>query len=304
MIIKAAKQAQKAVDHMLGKQEEPAKVDEEGNPAEPVGEGIGSEGKTGDEIAEDAGLKPESIPEPNVGEQGKTGEEIAQEDDIQPAGEKGGHGLSPREVYNRQRGRADVGVREVYAAEELWTPQVQRKMIRPVAPKREDFPDRDSYVAAHKKYSKDFDDAYRESSRYIGSSIGEEHLDGSAKGVQKYIKDIITSDWFVEAFGDGGQMGRPAISLITSKKAGGKYSYGFKDGVFKSTLKINSLLSTNEPTILHEVAHFATAISVPEEFDPHGVEYRRNLIYITSKVLGREIAEGLRDAYRKGNLDV
>jgi antirestriction protein ArdC len=68
MIIKAAKQAQKAVDHMLGKQEEPAKVDEEGNPIEPVGEGVGSEGKTGDQIAEDAGLKPE--PTPEAGEEG------------------------------------------------------------------------------------------------------------------------------------------------------------------------------------------------------------------------------------------
>jgi antirestriction protein ArdC/DNA polymerase III epsilon subunit-like protein len=77
MIIKAAKQAQKAVDHMLGKQEEPAKVDEEGNPIEPVGEGVGSEGKTGDQIAEDAGLKPETTPEPNLGEEGQTGEEIA-----------------------------------------------------------------------------------------------------------------------------------------------------------------------------------------------------------------------------------
>jgi antirestriction protein ArdC/DNA polymerase III epsilon subunit-like protein len=76
MIIKAAKQAQKAVDHMLGKQEEPAKVDEEGNPIEPVGEGVGSEGKTGDQIAEDAGLKPETTPEANVGEDGTTGEEL------------------------------------------------------------------------------------------------------------------------------------------------------------------------------------------------------------------------------------
>jgi antirestriction protein ArdC len=76
MIIKAAKQAQKAVDHMLGKQEEPAKVDEEGNPIEPVGEGVGSEGKTGDQIAEDAGLKPETAPEANVGEEGTTGEEL------------------------------------------------------------------------------------------------------------------------------------------------------------------------------------------------------------------------------------
>jgi antirestriction protein ArdC len=76
MIIKAAKQAQKAVDHMLGKQEEPAKVDEEGNPIEPVGEGVGSEGQTGDQIAEDAGLKPEPTPEANVGEEGTTGEEL------------------------------------------------------------------------------------------------------------------------------------------------------------------------------------------------------------------------------------
>lgn len=76
MIIKAAKQAQKAVDHMLGKQEEPAKVDEEGNPIETVGEGIGSEGKTGDQIAEDAGLKPEPTPKANVGEEGTTGEKL------------------------------------------------------------------------------------------------------------------------------------------------------------------------------------------------------------------------------------
>jgi antirestriction protein ArdC/DNA polymerase III epsilon subunit-like protein len=303
MIIKAAKQAQKAVDHMLGKQEEPAKVDEEGNPTEPVGEGVGSEGKTGDQIAEDAGLKPESTPEPNVGEQGRTGEEIA-EDDIKPAGVKGGHSLSPREVYSLQVAQSDLDIKKVYAAEEVWTPQQQRPFKPPVAPKRADFSDSDSYKAAFKKYSKDYDDAYREMSRYVESPLGEKHLNGSAKGVKNYVEDIITADWFVEAFGDGGRMGRPPVSLITSKKAGGKYSYGFKDGVFFSTLKINSLLSRNEPSILHEIAHFATAISVAEGMDAHGVEYRMNYIYITDKVLGREAAEGLKESYRKANLNV
>jgi hypothetical protein len=43
----------------------------------PVGEGVGSEGLTGEQIAEDGGLRPEPTPEPNVGEQGQTGEEIA-----------------------------------------------------------------------------------------------------------------------------------------------------------------------------------------------------------------------------------
>jgi antirestriction protein ArdC/superfamily I DNA/RNA helicase/DNA polymerase III epsilon subunit-like protein len=395
MIIKAAKQAQKAVDHMLGKQEEPAKVDEEGNPAEPVGEGVGSEGltgeeisptedstskpnsrgyirseinptdlkvgdrldisgktrvaaikieedkvlvstktigsrgggfesfdknkkiyvwrkedsvgsegKTGDEIAEDAGLKPESTPEPNVGEQGKTGEEIAQEDDIKSAGIKGGHDLSPREAFTKAVNRSDRDVKKVYGAEEIYQPQLQRDMERPVAPEREDFPDRESYIAAHKKYSKDFDSYYLERSRNIQSSIGEKHLNGSPKGVQNYVKDIITADWFVEAFGDGGQLGRPPVTLFTGKSYGGKYTYGFKNGAFISSLKINRLLSKSEPNILHEIAHFATAISVAEGHDAHGVEYRMNYIFITNKVLGREAAESLRESYRKANLNV
>lgn len=304
MIIKAAKQAQKAVDHMLGKQEEPAKFDEDGNPVEPVGEGVGSEGKTGEEIAEDSGLKPETAPEPNVGEQGKTGEEIAQEDDIKPAGIKGGHDLSPREVFNNNRPRSDSDVRKVYDAEEVYQAQLQRKVKPPVAPKRADFQDSASYIAAHKKYSKEYDDMYREISRNIQSPIGERNLDGSKRGVQNYVKDIITADWFVEAFGDGGQMGRPPVSLVTSKKAGGKYSYGFRNGVYESSLKINNLLSKSEPNILHEIAHFATAISMGEGFDAHGIEYRMNYIFITNKVRGREAAESLKEAYRKANLNV
>ena len=47
-------------------------------PPEP-GEGVGSEGQTGEEIADQAPETPEATPEPNVGEQGQTGEEIAAE---------------------------------------------------------------------------------------------------------------------------------------------------------------------------------------------------------------------------------
>jgi len=45
-------------------------------PPEP-GEGVGSEGQTGEEIADQAPTVTEPTPEPNVGEQGQTGEEIA-----------------------------------------------------------------------------------------------------------------------------------------------------------------------------------------------------------------------------------
>jgi|688.fasta_scaffold08095_4 antirestriction protein ArdC/DNA polymerase III epsilon subunit-like protein len=64
MIVKAAKQAQRAVDHMLGKQEEPeGPVDEDGNP---IGSGVGSEGKTGEEIAAEKKAEPENKDERTV----------------------------------------------------------------------------------------------------------------------------------------------------------------------------------------------------------------------------------------------
>jgi antirestriction protein ArdC/DNA polymerase III epsilon subunit-like protein len=73
MIIVAAKQAQDAVNWMLGIK--PGDNDNQENPQ--AGEGVGSEGQTGEQIAEQAPTTPEVTPEPNVGEQGQTGEEIA-----------------------------------------------------------------------------------------------------------------------------------------------------------------------------------------------------------------------------------
>ena len=76
MIVKAAKQAQKAVDYMLGKAEA---LEAPETPETPVGEGIGSEGRTGEEISAEPEAAPEVAPEPNVGTEGQTGEEIAEE---------------------------------------------------------------------------------------------------------------------------------------------------------------------------------------------------------------------------------
>lgn len=75
MIITAAKMAQDAVNYMLGKKKE---EDEEGA-EKPVGEGVGSEGKTGEEVAAEAPAAPAETPEPNVGTEGQTGEEVAKE---------------------------------------------------------------------------------------------------------------------------------------------------------------------------------------------------------------------------------
>jgi antirestriction protein ArdC/DNA polymerase III epsilon subunit-like protein len=78
MIIIAAKQAQDAVNWMLGiKPEDKNAIPEPDTQAPEAGEGVGSEGQTGEEIADQAPETPEATPEPNVGEQGQTGEEIA-----------------------------------------------------------------------------------------------------------------------------------------------------------------------------------------------------------------------------------
>ena len=78
MLIVAAKQAQDAVNWMLGiKPEDKNSIPESDTQAPEAGEGVGSEGKTGEQIAEDKPETPEVTPEPNVGEQGQTGEEIA-----------------------------------------------------------------------------------------------------------------------------------------------------------------------------------------------------------------------------------
>jgi antirestriction protein ArdC/DNA polymerase III epsilon subunit-like protein/superfamily II DNA/RNA helicase len=78
MIIIAAKQAQDAVNWMLGiKPEDKNAIPEPDTQAPEAGEGVGSEGQTGEQIADQAPETPEETPEPNVGEQGQTGEEIA-----------------------------------------------------------------------------------------------------------------------------------------------------------------------------------------------------------------------------------
>jgi antirestriction protein ArdC/superfamily I DNA/RNA helicase/DNA polymerase III epsilon subunit-like protein len=74
MIIVAARQAQQAVNWMLGIK--PEDLNNPENPSE-VGEGVGSEGQTGEQIADQTPETSEATPEPNVGEQGQTGEEIA-----------------------------------------------------------------------------------------------------------------------------------------------------------------------------------------------------------------------------------
>lgn len=217
---------------------------------------------------------------------------------------KGSSGLTHREIYNLQVGRGDPLVSKIYKAEDNFQPHTQRELPMPFPPKpRVEFSTKEEYDKAYKEYSKAFDEWARESHRNIQSSLAEKHLDGSRAGVQKYVDEIINSDWFKEEFGTGGVVERPTAKLSDINSAG-RYVFGFKNGQPYTSLIFNKGYSKAEPTILHELAHYATTISQTKPFDGHGVEFARNHIYIASKAIGSEFAAGLEKAYREEGIDL
>jgi len=214
---------------------------------------------------------------------------------------QGGNGLAHREIYQLQSGTSDSLVRRIYDAEERFQSNVQRDIPKPFPPSRTEFQTSAEYDKAYKAYSKAFDEWSRESTRNIKSTTGEKHLDGTKAGVQAYVDAVTSADWFIEAFGDGGVIGTPKVSLRAMGVAG-QYSIGTKGGVGYSALAMDKGYSKAEPVILHELAHYATAISATSSYEGHGVEFAKNHIYMASKVISPEYAAGLESAYREAGV--
>jgi len=213
---------------------------------------------------------------------------------------EGGNGLSHKEIYNLQVNRSDPLQRKIYDAEEKHQPEEQRDLPIPIAPKMSDYDqtqkDDYAYDKAYKEYSKKHDEWSRETTRNIQSDFGKKHLDGTVRGVQGYINDVTRSDWFKQKFGDGGVVKAPTVALSDIKVAG-KYSIGTTNGLGYSKLTINKGYSQAEPLILHELTHYANAISQSKGYDSHGIEFAKNYIYVASRVIGSEYAAGLKKAY-------
>ena len=219
-------------------------------------------------------------------------------------GEKGGSGLSHREMYNLKLNRPDPLVKKVYEAEEKNHNQIQDKNLdQPSAPNRSQFDEYADYDKAYKQYSKEWLEWSKKVTTSVISPMGEKHLDGTPRGVTAYIRDVLRQDWFVEAFGNGGSAGNPQVKMDSaSSGAAGAYQIGFKNDQPLSILKINRGYSKAEPNIVHEITHYATTISATSPHDGHGVEFARNHIFIASKVLGSSFANGLEKAYREAGV--
>lgn len=217
-------------------------------------------------------------------------------------GQKGGSGLSHREMYELKK-QPDPLVRKVYEAEEKNHNQIQDKTTeQPSAPNRADFEEYSDYNDAYKKYSKDFLNWSRKVTTSIISPMGEKHLDGTPRGVNGYVRDVLRQDWFVEAFGKGGVAGNNLEVKVSSTGEAGAYQFGFKGSLPVSILRVNRGYSKAEPTIVHEIAHYATTISATSPHGGHGVEFARNHIFIAGKVMGQGFADGLEKAYREAGV--
>jgi hypothetical protein len=209
-----------------------------------------------------------------------------------------GNGLTHKEILDLKRDQPDKLAKQLYKAEKEFRPQVQRELEMPTAPKSANFETREEYDRAYKDYVKDHTEWMRESIRDVISKTGEQHLNGTKSGLQKYVNEIASSDWFVERFGNGGKIGIPPVKLSNASYAG-QYTIGTKNGEGYSSFNIDKGFTLNEPTIVHELAHYATAVSATEPHAGHGVEFAENYVFMTSQIFGEDYASGLKDAFAK-----
>ena len=217
-------------------------------------------------------------------------------------GQKGGSGLSHREMFELKK-QPDPLVSKVYAAEEKNHNQIQDKNAdMPSAPNRTQFTNYADYDEAYKQYSKDFTAWSKKVTTSLISPLGQKHLDGTPRGVNGYVRDVLRQDWFVEAFGKGGVAGNNLEVKVSSANEAGAYQIGFKGDLPVSILRVSRGYSKAEPTIVHEIAHYATTISATSPHGGHGVEFARNHIFITSKLFGASFADGLEKSYREAGV--
>lgn len=220
------------------------------------------------------------------------------------AGSKTGAGnnLGIEEVMDLHN-RFDPLIEKVYAAERTFKDKKADASTKPKAPSFSDYTSREEYDKAYKEYSKKFTDWAVEQQAYLLSDKGKKTLDGSPKAVKKYVEETIKEDWFVERFGDGSSLPPLEVKTANTNAAGRHILSVSRNPITKQMESAKNIISIdrqstkNESTILHEISHFATAISQTTPFAPHGVEFAKNHIYVLSKTAGPERANALREAY-------
>lgn len=220
-----------------------------------------------------------------------------------------GNGLGIEEVMRLHK-PSDPLQSKVYEAEQSIDKPSANPLEKPDYPKRDDFASREDYDKAYKDYSKKWMAWAVEEQASILSDTGKELLDGTPGGVKEYVQEIIKQDWFVEKFGDGSSL--PKLDVKTSNtNASGRHILKMqKDRATGRIIKTVHEISIdrqsvkNERTILHEISHYATAITQTEAFSAHGVEFAKNHLYVVEQVAGSARAQSLASAYKSKGVEV
>ena len=213
-----------------------------------------------------------------------------------------GNGLGIEEVMRLHK-PSDPLQSKVYRAEQSIDKPSLNPLEKPAYPKRDDFGSRDDYDKAYKDYNKKWMAWAVEAQAYIFSDTGKTYLDGTPAGVKKYVEKVIKEDWFVEKFGDGSSLPKLDVKVSNTNAAGRHILKMLKDRTTGTIIKTTHEISIdrqsvkNERTILHEISHYATAITQTESFSPHGVEFAGNHLFVVEQAAGSARAQALESAY-------
>jgi putative metallohydrolase (TIGR04338 family) len=221
---------------------------------------------------------------------------------------RGGNKLGTEEIMALHK-KTDGQQQKIYDAERAILQDGRTSLPAPkFDKKREDFGTEQEYKKAYKEYSKAWDSWARNEAAQIQSKLGEKHLDGTPKGVQRYVDAVLETDYWKENFGSS-RIGKPVVKSMNSNTTQGKWEVGRKFTVsggwqYMNNLAVDRIFTKNEPTILHELAHFGTAITQTNRYESHGAEFARNFIDITTNIAGAEAGNQLRNAYIKSGVEI
>jgi hypothetical protein len=201
-----------------------------------------------------------------------------------------GSGLSFMDMADLKRGISDSQQSKLYDAEAkaLKEVEVDNGQSAPKGPsydpKTETYSD---YQARYKEYTKQYYEYAVEKYKYVESELGAKHLDGSAKGMRNYIDEIIRSDWFKEEYGARINdtkiaLYQPEVKHFKSQTVAGRFL--MKKGN-KTFIEIRKEWSKSEPTLLHELAHYATTISETQKHEGHGKSFAFNNLKIAKQFM-------------------
>jgi hypothetical protein len=224
-------------------------------------------------------------------------------------GGKAGNNLGIEEVMRLHKS-SDPLQKKIYEAEGSMDEPSVNPIKPPSSPKRNDFELKADYDKAYKDYNKKWMDWAVEEQASILSDTGKKLLDGTPAGVKKYVEKVIKEDWFIDKFGDGSSL--PKLDVKTSNTiASGRHILKVqKDRATGRIVKTVHEISIDrqsvkdERTILHEISHYATAISETEPFSSHGVKFAKNHLYIVDKSVGSAQADALQRAYKSKGIEV